>query len=64
MLESLGNAENFVYMLDDARIKKAILESSSEFDKSVGSFVNTNSNLSKEIKLLNINELNNSAELE
>ena len=51
-------------MIDDVRIKKAFLESSSEFDKSVGSFVNTNSNLSKEIKLLNINELNNSAELE
>jgi hypothetical protein len=51
-------------MIDDARIKKAFLESSSEFDKSLGFFVNTNSNLSKEIKLLNINELNNSDEVE
>ena len=51
-------------MIDNVRIKKAFFESSSEFDKSLGSFVNTNSNLSKEIKLLNINELNNSDEVE
>lgn len=62
MLEQLGNASNFMEMIDDVRIKKAFLESSSEFEKSIGSFVNTNSNLSREIKLLNINELNNSDE--
>ena len=59
----MGNAGNFVEMIDDARIKKVFLESSSEFDKSLGSFINTNSNLSKEIKLLNINELNNSEDI-
>ena len=62
MLEQLGNTTNFLEMIDDARIKKVFLESSSEFEKSLGSFVNTNSNLSREIKLLNINELNNSEE--
>ena len=41
---------SFVEMIDDARVRRLLLESSSEQNKSLGSFVNTSSNPSKEMR--------------
>jgi len=43
-LKQLGDASSFPEMIDDLRIKKALLESSFEIEKSLGSFQRSNSN--------------------
>jgi hypothetical protein len=56
----LGNVSNFVDMIDEPRIKRLFLKSSSEQNRSIGSFINSNSNLSRELNHLNISESCNS----
>lgn len=59
-MSKLGNISNFVDMIDEPRIKRIFLESSSDNNRSVGSFINSNSNLSRELNHMIINESNNS----
>ena len=49
-------------MIDDARIKAMFLQSSSEYNKSFGSFINASQ--SREINHVNENEINDSSDIE
>jgi hypothetical protein len=64
MMEKLGNVSNFIDMIDEPRIKRIFLQSSSEYNKSLGSYINSNSNPSRELNQQIINEINSSNEIE
>lgn len=63
-MSKLGNVSNFVDMIDEPRIKRIFLESSSEHNRSIGSFINSNSNMSRDMNQIIISEISNSIENE
>ena len=63
-MSKLGNVSNFVDMIDEPRIKRIFLESSSENNRSIGSFINSNSNMSRDMNQIIISEISNSIENE
>ena len=64
LMSKLGNVSNFVDMIDEPRIKRIFLESSSEHNRSIGSFINSNSNMSRDMNQIIISEISNSIENE